>query len=95
MARTLTAARVSVRAGREAEYLTLLRRRQAGAAAAGRSFWVFQSRHRPGQYLEFTESADGTSLVETDAELDAQFRAIAYYAADAADIWDGVELPNT
>jgi hypothetical protein len=93
MARTLTAARVSVRAGREDEYLALLQQRQAAATRAGFRFWVFQNRDRPGQFLEFTESAEGLTP-EADAELEARTRAIAYYASDASDVWTGVELPS-
>ena len=93
MSRLLTAARAAVRPGCEAEFEAVLAARGRAADAAGRRFWVFRSRDG-GEYLVFTEWADGSADAPSpeEAELDARLRRLADFAPDADRIWQETKL---
>jgi hypothetical protein len=96
MARTLTVSRVTVRAGREAEYLSTVRELAALHEARGRHLWVFR---RPGAadvFLECSESGAPSSHravaapPEDERRLEARLRAVADYEPGAWDLWEEV-----
>ena len=94
MARTLTVARVTVRAGREAEYLSAVRELAALHEARGRHLWVFRRVGRDGAFLECSESrAAGehravAAASEDEQRLEARLRAVADYQPGAWDLWE-------
>lgn len=99
MARALAVARVSVPKAREGEYLRLAGRLAALLRARGQHLWVFRHPDRPGQFLEFRESADGAAhpaLAPTpdEAGLIGALRGLASYGPGADDLWLEVSLPD-
>jgi len=96
MARTLTVSRVTVRAGREEEYLAAVRELAALHEASGRHLWVFRRTGDPAAFLECSESRSAEEhravAPPTDAErrLEARLRAVAEYDPGAWDLWDDV-----
>jgi hypothetical protein len=98
MPRVLTVSRVTVAEGREAEYLETIRRLAAIASPRGQHLWVFRHPARPGQFLEFSESASEmshrsrASRVGEESKLEARLRSLATYAPDAWDLWEEVSL---
>ncbi len=96
MGRTLTVSRVTVRAGREAEYLATARELAALHEARGRHLWVFRRPGRPDTFLECSESRSAelhravAPVPEDERTLEARLRAVADYEADAWDLWEEV-----
>ena len=96
MARTLTVSRVTVRAGREEEYLAAVRELAALHEASGRHLWVFRRAEDPAAFLECSESrsADehraGATPTDQERRLEARLRAVADYDPGAWDLWDDV-----
>lgn len=96
MARTLTVSRVSVRPGRESEYLAAVRELARLAEGRGWHLWVFRRADEAGTYLEFSESRSREthrSVVERpadEAELEAKIRALAEYQPGAWELWEEV-----
>jgi hypothetical protein len=96
MARTLTVARVTVREGREPEYLSTVRELAALHEARGRHLWIFRRPDRPGTFLECSESPDEAThravAVPSEAErrIEARIRAVADYDNGAWDLWEEV-----
>ncbi len=96
MARTLTVARVTVRAGREAEYLATVRELAALHEARGRHLWVFRRPGQPEAFLECSESRTSESHratatpPEDERRLEARLRALAEYEPGAWDLWEEV-----
>ena len=96
MARTLTVSRVTVRAGREPEYLSAVRELAALHEARGRHLWVFRREGRPDAFLECSESraAEDHRAVaappEDERRLEARLRAVAEYEPGAWDLWEEV-----
>lgn len=99
MARALAVARVSVPTAGEAKYLALAGRLAALLQGRGQHLWVFRHPDRPGQFLEFLESADGAAhaaLAPTpdEAGLIGALRGVASYGPGADDLWLEVSLPD-
>ena len=100
MPRTLTAARVRVPAGHEAEWRATVARLAALLARRGQHLWVFRAEHDPEQWLEFSESGERAAhrmVAERTVEelsLEAKLRALATYDPDAAVLWTEVPLPK-
>jgi hypothetical protein len=96
MARTLTVARVTVRAGREPEYLSAVRELAALHEARGRHLWVFRRTGVPDSFLECSESRSAeqhraiATPPEDERRLEARLRAVADYEAGAWDLWEEV-----
>jgi hypothetical protein len=97
MARTLTVSRVSVRPGREQEYLAAVRELARLAEARGWHLWIFRQPEQAGTYIEFSESRSREShrsVVEDrpadEAELEARIRAVAEYQPGAWELWEEV-----
>jgi hypothetical protein len=96
MARTLTVARVTVREGREPEYLSTVRELAALHEARGRHLWIFRRADRPGTFLECSESRTGethravATPPDDERQLEARLRAVAEYEAGAWDLWEEV-----
>ena len=96
MARTLTVSRVTVRAGREPEYLSAVRELAALHEARGRHLWVLRRVGRRDEFLECSESrtAESHRAVVTPAEderlLEARLRAVADYEPGPWDLWEEV-----
>ena len=96
MARTLTASRVRVRPGGEAEYLAAVGELARLAEGRGWHLWVFRKPGEPGAFLEFSESRSREthrSLADRPADeraLEARIRAVAEYAPDAWELWEEV-----
>jgi hypothetical protein len=96
VARTLSASRVRVQAGAEAEYLASVRELARLAEARGWHLWVFRKPDEPGTYLEFSESRsrDGHRAVARrpadEQALEERLRAVAEYAPGAWDLWEEV-----
>jgi hypothetical protein len=94
--RVLAVARVSVTAGREADYLAGAAELAATLQARGQHFWVFRHPSRPGAFLEFREAADPSSHVAVaptpaEARLDAALRGLASAEPDSDILW--LEVP--
>ena len=94
MARTLTAARAIVPAGREREYLDGIRRLATEARQRGARVWVFRNRAAPEAFLEFVESADDTAAARSTEEIaiERTLRDVATYGPDAEDLWEECAL---
>ena len=96
MARTLPVSRVTVRAGKEDEYLAAVRELAALHEARGRHLWVFRRAGRPGLFLECSESLDADghrsmlALPEDERRLEARIRAVAEYEYGSWDLWEEV-----
>ena len=96
MARTLTVSRVSVRAGREGEYLAAVRELAALHATRGRRLWLFRRAGRAGEFLECSESGDEATHravavpPEDERRIEARIRAVAEYDNGAWDLWEEV-----
>jgi hypothetical protein len=98
MPRVLTVSRVTVAEGREAEYLDTVRRLAALGVQRGQHLWVFRHPTRPGQFLEFSESASEmshrtrASRIGEESKLEARLKSLAAYAPDAWEMWEEVPL---
>jgi hypothetical protein len=96
--RVLTAARVRVAAGHEAEYLGLLEVLAQRLAARGQHLWVFRAREEPGIFLEFTEGRDEAThrtrgpADADEADLEARLARLASYDESRTARWDEVPL---
>ena len=96
MPRTLTISRVSVRPGREPEYLEAVRQLARLAEARGWHLWIFRHPDQAGTYLEFSESKSRESHRSVvarpadEAELEAKIRAVAEYQPGAWELWEEV-----
>lgn len=96
MPRTLTVARVRVRAGADAEYLAAIHELAALHEARGRHLWVFRGTGRAGEFLEFSESRDAASHrtvvtpPEDERTLEARLRRVAEYEDGSWDLWEEV-----
>ena len=96
MPRTLTVSRVTVRAGREAEYLSTVRELAALHEARGRHLWVFRRAGLPAAFLECSESraAENHRAVldppDDERRLETRLRAVADYEPGAWDLWEEV-----
>jgi len=94
----LTAARVRVAAGHEAEYLGLLEVLAQRLAARGQHLWVFRAREAPGVFLEFTEGQDETThrmqgpADAVEADLEARLARLVSYDESRTARWDEVPL---
>jgi hypothetical protein len=94
MPRTLTVSRVTVRAGRAAEYLSTVRELAALHEARGKHLWVFRRPGLPDAFLECSESRSAeTHRAVADApdderRLEARLRAVADYEPGAWDLWE-------
>jgi hypothetical protein len=98
MARVLTAARVSVAAEHEAEYLGLLEVLARRLAARGQHLWAFRAREEPGVFLEFTEGRDEAThrsrgpADAAEADIEARLARLARYDHSRHAQWDEVPL---
>lgn len=98
MPRTLTAARVTVRHGAEAEYVRTVGALAQLSEARGRRLWLFRAAGRPGQFLECSESASAdthrlqATLPEDERALEAQLRSLAVYDPDSPELWQEVRF---
>jgi hypothetical protein len=96
VARTLSASRVRVQAGAEAEYLASVRELARLAEARGWHLWVFRKPNEAGTYLEFSESRSRDThravapRPPDEQALEARIRALAEYAPDAWELWEEV-----
>ncbi|MEP6688035.1 MAG: hypothetical protein ABJC36_06775 [Gemmatimonadales bacterium] len=96
MARTLTVARVTVRAGREPDYLSTVRELAALHEARGRHLWVFRRAGQPDRFLECSESRSAethraiAAPLEDERRLEARLRDVAEYEPGAWDLWEEV-----
>lgn len=96
MPRTLTVSRVTVHAGRTAEYLSAVRELAALHEARGRHLWVFRRAGIPDSFLECSESRSAeTHRVcarppEDERRLEDRLRAVAKYEPGAWDLWEEV-----
>ena len=96
MPRTLTVSRVTVHAGRTAEYLSTVRELAALHEARGRHLWVFRRTGVPDSFLECSESRSAeqhraiATPPEDERRLEARLRAVADYEAGAWDLWEEV-----
>jgi hypothetical protein len=94
--RTLTVSRVTVHAGRTAEYLSAVRELAALHEARGRHLWVFRRAGIPDSFLECSESRSAeTHRVsarppEDERRLEDRLRAVAKYEPGAWDLWEEV-----
>jgi pimeloyl-ACP methyl ester carboxylesterase len=94
--RTLTVSRVSVRPGKEAEYLAAVRELAGLAEARGWHLWVFRRPGVGGSFLEFSESRSREThraVAERPADeqsLEARIRAVAEYQPGAWELWEEV-----
>ena len=95
MARALSVARVAVGAGREGEYLALVRDLASALRLRGQHLWLFRHPSDAGTFLEFREgdSATHTLLAPTGEEsrLAAELRRVAAYDPAAGELW--LEVP--
>ena len=67
MSRALSVHRSIIPVAERAKYLERLRVRQAHYAGAHCKFWVFEEVALAGAFIEFTESADATTLAHAHA----------------------------
>jgi hypothetical protein len=94
MAHTLTVSRVTVRAGRETEYLSAVRELAALHEARGRHLWVFRRAGRDDAFLECSESRTAeehravAAPPDDEQRLEARLRAVADYEPGAWDLWE-------
>jgi hypothetical protein len=94
--RTLTVSRVTVHAGRTAEYLSTVRELAALHEARGRRLWVFRQAGLPDSFLECSESRSAEThravveAPEDERRLEARLRAVAEYEPGAWDLWEEV-----
>jgi hypothetical protein len=95
MSRVLVAARVSVGAAAEPEYLAGLAALARHHEARGRRVWLFRNERDPREFLEFREGPAGSADLAGPEEeaADARLRRLArYHEADAR--WLEVRLPR-
>lgn len=98
MARVLTAARVTVAAAAEPEYIETVQQLSWRLAHRGQHIWLFRHRTTPGLFLEFTEGQDEAthrSVGPADAEerqLEERLRALGEYEDNAEIRWDEVRF---
>ena len=96
MSRTLTVSRVSVRPGKDEEYLAAVRELACLAEGRGWHLWVFRRPDESGTYLECSESGSREThraiAVRPDDEqrLEQRMRAVAEYADGAWELWEEV-----
>ena len=94
MTRTLSVSRVRVRAGREAEYLTMVRELARLVEGRGQHLWVFRRRDEPGLFLECSESASAEThravarRPDDEQRLEERIRALATYEPGAWELWE-------
>ena len=94
MARTLTVSRVTVHAGRTAEYLSTVRELAALHEARGKHLWVFRRTGLPDSFLECSESRSAeehravAAPAADEQRLEARLRAVADYEPGAWDLWE-------
>lgn len=94
MTRTLTVSRVTVRAGRAAEYLSAVRELAALHEGRGKHLWVFRRAGFPDSFLECSESRSAEThrvcaeAPEDERRLEARLRAVAEYEPGAWDLWE-------
>jgi len=99
MTRSLIAARVTVSAAAEAEYLRLVGTLAGLLEARGEHLWVFRAPLRPGLFLEFREgrartgAVPGTPVTVAEQALDSQIRRIGNYV-DGDVLWEEVAMPK-
>ena len=93
MARTLLAARATVRPDTEAAYLALLRERRRAAERQGAHLWVFRSSADASTFLEFRECADAGARSSDEVAIDGRLRMLAAYGPGAEERWTEVVLP--
>ena len=98
MPRALTASRVSVPLGREADYVATVARLATRMRARGDHLWLFRDPGAPGTFLEFCESPSAErhpARRERDTEesaLERRLEAIAAYAPGSRVMWEEVSL---
>jgi hypothetical protein len=98
MPRALTASRVLVARGREADYVTTLSFLAARVKGRGEHLWLFRNPAAPGEFLEFSESASAEGHPTRRAQdieelaLKRRLEAIAAYAPGNRVLWEEVTL---
>ena len=97
MARTLTVARVTVRAGRSSGVPAAVRELAALHEARGWHLWVFRRAGRPGLVPRVqrepappSPTAPSPTPPEDERRLEARLRAVAEYEPGAWDLWEEV-----
>ena len=96
MPRTLTVSRVTVRAGRATEYLSVVGELAALHEARGKHLWIFRRPGVPDSFLECSESRSTEThravaeAPEDERRLEARLRAVAEYEPGAWDLWEEV-----
>jgi hypothetical protein len=94
--RTLTVSRVTVHAGRTAEYLSTVGELAALHEARGKHLWVFRRAGHPDSFLECSESRSAethrvaATPPEDERRLEARLRALAEYEPGSWDLWEEV-----
>jgi hypothetical protein len=95
--RALSVAHVAVGAGREGEYLALVRDLAAALRLRGHHFWLFRHPSRAGTFLEFREGDAATHPVLAptgeESRLAAELSRVAAYDSAADELWLEVPLP--
>jgi len=92
--RALTVSRVTVRAGRTAEYLSTVQELAALHEARGKHLWVFRRAGLPDAFLECSESRSlethrsTAEAPEDERRLEDRLRAVAEYEPGAWDLWE-------
>jgi hypothetical protein len=86
--RVLTASRVEIDPGEEAEYLEAVRGWREALRAGGRRCWVFRRRDEPGTFLEFVEGPGPEDpRAGVAPELGSRVRALGRRLGDG-ELWD-------
>jgi hypothetical protein len=100
MSRVLTIAQATVAPAAEAEYVRIVHTLAALGSERSRRLWLFKSRTRPGQYLEFSESPTEmahrlrASRTDLEAKLESRLSELALYEPGLMDFWEQVPAPD-